>query len=159
MNHRKSDPPFTPAFVTVKLIDIGITYTYFFVIGLIMAKIFDYVYFDLLEEKKIDWETYPISLLILNITTHFFLIGVSVYFIRNLVELIPYPLEGVAGYQHNRLKELGGGAVLTFMIFIFQDNLTEKIKVCAHRIMGTYYVKGEEADNSNEIEEGDMGLD
>jgi hypothetical protein len=63
-------------------------------------------------------------------------------------------LEGVAGYQHHRLKELGGGAILTFMIFMFQDNLTDKVKIYARRVINTYSDKGkEEADNSNEIEE------
>ena len=154
MNHKKGDPPYTPTFVTVKLIDIGVTYTYFFVIGLITAKLFDFIYFDLLKEHEKDWKTYPIGLFTLNILFHFFLIGVSVYFIRNFVQLIPYPLEGVAGYQHHRLKELGGGAILTFMIFMFQDNLTDKVKIYARRVINTYSDKGkEEADNSNEIEE------
>jgi hypothetical protein len=160
MSHKRLDPPYTPTFVTVKLIDIGITYTYFFAIGLIMAKIFDYVYIDLLKEQKTNWKTYPIGLFTLNILFHFFLIGVSVYFIRNLVQLIPYPLEGIAGYQHLRLKELGGGAILTFMIFMFQDNLTDKVKIYAQRVIKTYSDKGkEEADDSNEIEESDAKLD
>ena len=137
MSHKKSDPSYTPAFVTVKLIDIGITYTYFFVLGLIMAKVFDYLYIDILQENKTDWKTYPISIFTLNLILHFFLIGVAVYFIRNFVQLIPYPLEGVAGYQHYRLKELGGGAILTFMIFLFQENLSDKVQIYAKRVVGT----------------------
>jgi hypothetical protein len=151
MSHKKSDPPYTPAFVSVKLIDIGITYTYFFVLGLIMAKAFDYVYIDILHENKTNWKTYPISIFTLNLIFHFFLIGVAVYFIRNFVQLIPYPLEGVAGYQHSRLKELGGGAILTFMIFLFQENLSDKVQIYAKRVVGTYDLKEkEEADDSNE---------
>lgn len=154
MSHKKSDVPYTPAFVVVKLIDIGITYTYFFAIGLIAAKIFDYVYLTVLQEDKTDWETYPISLFTLNLLFHFFLIGVAVYFIRNFVQLIPYPLEGVAGYQHHRLKELGGGAILTFMIFLFQENLSDKVHIYAKRVVGAYDVKlKEEADDSNDNEE------
>lgn len=136
MNHKKTAPPYTPAFVVVKLTDIGITYTYFFVIGLIVAKVFDYMYSHVLDESETDWETYPISLFTLNILFHFFLIGVTVYLIRNIVGAIPYPLDGVAGYQHHRLKELGGGAVLIFMIFLFQKNLTDKVKIYAHRVLG-----------------------
>lgn len=151
MSYKKSDPSYTPAFVTVKLIDIGITYTYFFVLGLIMAKVFDYLYIDILQENKTDWKTYPISIFTLNLILHFFLIGVAVYFIRNFVQLIPYPLEGVAGYQHYRLKELGGGAILTFMIFLFQENLSDKVQIYAKRVVGTYDLKEkEEADDSNE---------
>jgi hypothetical protein len=138
----------------VKLIDIGITYTYFFILGLVMAKVFDYVYIKRLHEDKTDWKTYPISLFTLNLLLHFFLIGVSVYFIRNVVQLIPYPLEGVAGYQHHRLKELGGGAILTFMIFLFQENLSDKVHIYAKRVIGAYDVNAkEETDDSNDTEE------
>jgi len=136
MSHRKSEPPYTPAFVTVKLMDIGFTYTYFFAIGLIVAKIFDYFYSVVLDESETEWQTYPISLFTLNLLFHFFLIGITVYLIRNVVGMIPYPLDGVAGYQHSRLKELGGGAVLTFMVFLFQKNLTDKVKIYAQRVIG-----------------------
>ena len=153
MNHKKGEPPYTPAFVSVKLIDIGITYTYFFVVGLIIAKVFDYIYSDLLDESKTDWKTYPIGLFTLNILFHFFLIGVAVYLIRNVVGAIPYPLDGMAGYQHHRLKELGGGAVLVFMIFLFQKNLTEKIKIYAKRVIGvTATAESSEVETSVEVE-------
>lgn len=153
MNHKRSDPPYTPAFVVVKLTDIGITYTYFFAVGLIVAKVFDYIYSDLLDESKTDWKTYPIGLFTLNILFHFFLIGVAVYLIRNLVSAIPYPLEGVAGYQHHRLKELGGGAVLIFMIFLFQKTLTEKVKIYAERVIGiTATAESSEVETSVEAE-------
>jgi hypothetical protein len=143
MNHKKTAPPYTPAFVSVKLIDIGITYTYFFVIGLIMAKVFDYFYSVVLDESDTDWKTYPIGQFTLNILFHFFLIGVTVYLIRNVVGMIPYPLDGVAGYQHHRLKELGGGAVLTFMVFLFQKNLTDKVKIYAQRVLGVKHMAQE----------------
>jgi hypothetical protein len=116
-----------------------------------MAKVFDYIYIDILQENKTNWKTYPISIFTLNLIFHFFLIGVAVYFIRNFVQLIPYPLEGVAGYHHSRLKELGGGAILTFMIFLFQENLSDKVQIYAKRVVGTYDLKEkEEADDSNE---------
>ena len=143
MNHKKGEPPYTPAFVSVKLIDIGITYTYFFVIGLMMAKVFDYFYSVVLDESDTDWKTYPIGRFTLNILFHFFLIGVTVYLIRNIVGMIPYPLDGVAGYQHSRLKELGGGAVLTFMVFLFQKNLTDKVKIYAQRVLGVKHMAQE----------------
>jgi len=150
--HVKKGVPYTPAFVAVKLLDIGVTYTYFFVIGLFIAKVFDYVYNNIINEKDIDWKTYPISLFTLNIIFHFFIIGVTIYAIRNLVELIPYPLDGVAGFQHKRLKELGGGAVLAFMIILFQKNLTDKIKIYAKRVVGVS--TDESADLDNELDAG-----
>ena len=67
---------------------------------------------------------------------NFFFIAIIAYLLRNVVGMIPYPLDGVAGFQHHRLKELGGGAVLLFMIFIFQTDLTKKVRIYADRVLG-----------------------
>jgi hypothetical protein len=42
--------------------------------------------------------------------------------------LIPWPLDGVFGYDHKRVKELNsGGAALVFGIFYAQDNIKDKM--------------------------------
>jgi len=127
-----SDPPFTSAFLAVKLIDIGIVTVYYFVFGVIAAKLFDKFYgkFD-----KEDYEKKSTVLIFLEIILHLFLIGVSAYVLRNIVQLIPYPLEGVAGFQHRRLKELDGGYVLSVILVLFQKNLMSKISFFTKRVI------------------------
>jgi hypothetical protein len=127
-----SDPPFTPAFLAVKLTDIGLVTMYYFVFGVIAAKLFDKFYgkFD-----KTDYETRSTILIFLEIVLHLFLIGVSAYILRNIVQAIPYPLEGVAGFKHLRLKELDGGYVLSVILVLFQKNLMSKISYFTKRVL------------------------
>ena len=125
--------PFTPLFLAVKLTDIGLTTTYFFVVGLVFAKLFDIVYGEFKEE---DYKKISKPVLLLDILFHLFLIGIAAYVLRNIVGLIPFPLEGVAGFQHKRLKELSGGTVLAMVLLFFQRNLREKITYFANSVFG-----------------------
>ncbi len=137
--------PFTPAFLAVKLTDIGLTTTYFFVIGLVFAKLFDIAYGKFKEE---DYKKISKPILLLDILFHLFLIGVTAYILRNIVGLIPFPLDGVAGFQHERLKELSGGTVLAMVLLFFQRNLRDKITYFANSVFGIEAVEK----NAEELE-------
>ena len=125
--------PFTPTFLAVKLLDIGLTTTYFFVIGLVCAKLFDVVYGKF---KKEDYKNVSKPVLFVDILAHLFLIGITAYILRNMIGLIPFPLDGVAGFQHKRLKELSGGTVLAMILLFFQQNLRDKISYFAESVLG-----------------------
>jgi hypothetical protein len=136
-NRSRSDPPYTLLFAGVKILDIGLTTAYFFIVGLVAAKVCDYIITFLFgDDSKNNWNTYPLIPFTLNIVGHLFFIGIVAYVLRNLIHLIPYPFDGVAGFQHDRLKELNGGAVLLFMIFLFQTNLVHKMHAYAERFIG-----------------------
>ena len=55
-------------------------------------------------------------------------ISVFGYIIRNVMEVIPSPFDGIAGFDHRRVKELSGGLILSFMIYYYQYNLRAKIE-------------------------------
>lgn len=125
--------PFTSAFLAVKLLDIGYVAFLYFMFGIVFAKGFDLLYgnFDKLKYKKV-----PKWKLFLEILLHVFAIGVVAYILRNIIELIPYPLDGVAGFRHSRLKELEGGHILTIVLILFQKNLEEKVKYFGESVLG-----------------------
>lgn len=125
--------PFTAAFLGVKLLDIGLTTTYFFVIGLVAAKVFDAIYGKF---KSDDYKKINKGLLFLDIVFHMFLVGITAYALRNVISLIPFPLEGVAGFEHKRLKELSGGTALSLILLFFQENLRDKITYFADSVFG-----------------------
>ncbi len=127
-----SDPQYTPLFLGVKLIDIGLVTTYYFIIGIIFAKAFDRVYGDFEQE---DYKKIGNIRLLFDILIHLFFIGVMAYILRNIIGIIPFPLEGVAGYKHERLKELEGGHILALILILFQKNLFSKIKFFAERAL------------------------
>ena len=124
------DAPFTPGFLIVKLADIGLITIYYFTIGLAFAKVFDNVYgkFDPEEYEKMSFMK-----LFGEIVLHIFILGVVAYIIRNLVNFIPFPLDGLAGFQHSRLKELNGGVVLATVLIFFQEHLKDKIVFFAEK--------------------------
>lgn len=135
-----SDPPFTPLFLSVKLIDIGLVTVYYFVIGVVFAKVFDSFYgkFD-----KDNYENVSNFRLLTEILFHLFGLGIVAYILRNIVQMIPFPLEGLGGFRHERLKELEGGHIMAIVLILFQNNLMDKIKFFAKRVFGLKVKAGE----------------
>lgn len=127
------ETPYTLQFLGVKLLDIGLVAVYFFVLGIAVAKIFDYVYGDFNEEH---YEQHSKVRLFFEIVLHLFILGVVAYLLRNIVERIPFPLDGVAGFDHGRLKELEGGHVMAIVMIFFQKNLRDKIAYFVKSVFG-----------------------
>lgn len=142
------DPKFTPGFLTIKLIDIGYVTSLYFVFGLLAAKAFDY-YYDKFDPE--DYKTLPFWKLLGSILLHTFALGVTAYILRNFIEMIPFPLDGVAGFRHHRLKELEGGVMLSVILVLFQNNLTDKINYFAKKYFGITTRSGEHVDELIEI--------
>jgi hypothetical protein len=124
--------PYTPAFLAVKLFDIGYVTFLFFAFGIVFAKGFDMIYGNFDKSK---YKNEPKWKLFLEIIIHVFAIGVVAYILRNIVELIPFPLEGVAGFKHSLLKELEGGHILTVVLILFQKNLDKKVRYFGETVL------------------------
>jgi hypothetical protein len=92
-------------------------------LGYIFSWLINKIYYNFDSNAK------PIKFLVfLEVCCQIFVIGILVYIIRNIVGLIPFPLEGIYGYQHFRLRELySGGVALTFGVFYAQENIKEKL--------------------------------
>jgi len=136
VNSKHIPVPYTPLFASVKMLDIGLTTTYFFIAGLFAAKISDYIFSFIETDDMTQWQTCSLTYFTLNIVFHLFYIGILAYILRNIVGLIPYPLDGIGGYQHARLKELGGGVILVIALYLFQTHLEQKMIIYGNRIMG-----------------------
>jgi len=108
----------------VKIIDIGyITILYFF-IGIYLAKAFDNYLgtFDKeLEEKKGFWRR------TLELIGLIWLYGIVIYIVKNLVEIIPYPLNGISGFNHLLMKELKNATLFIFIFLGFQKHFKDRI--------------------------------
>jgi hypothetical protein len=130
------DAAYTPAFVTVKLLDIGLVSVYYFAIGVVIAKIFDTFYEKFGSD---DYDKMNIFALFGDIVIHLFVLGVVIYLLRNIVEKIPSPLDGIAGFQHSRLKELDSSFVISVVLIMFQKNLSKKINAFTSRVINIDY--------------------
>ena len=108
---------------SIKMLDIGLLTVLYFSLGYIFSWLIDKIYHHFEPNDA------PIKFLVfLEVCGQLFVIGILVYILRNLIGLIPFPLDGVYGYQHTRVRELtSGGVALAFGVFYAQENIKAKL--------------------------------
>lgn len=108
----------------IKIIDIGFIAVIYTSLALIFAKITDRILgkFDSVkEEKKPKWQiTVEMFVLI-------WLFGILMYISRNIVPLIPFPLDGYQGFVHSKVKELNVAIIFSFVYMLFGEHIKSKI--------------------------------
>jgi hypothetical protein len=114
-----------------KLIDIGYVTVIYFVLGFACAVMYDKVLGKFDEKSQENKSSVRISL---ELILHIWTIGVLTYFARNLVALIPFPLDGVMGFNHLKVKELILATVFVLVLISFQDHLRDKLKYLLARL-------------------------
>jgi hypothetical protein len=112
------------SFIAIKLLGISYVTIIYFLMGFLVAKGLDRV---LADYDKINENKKPIWQVILEILVRLCLLGVLIYMARNIVERIPFPLDGVLGFNYKRLKELDNEFIFTIPVFIYHTNFSEKI--------------------------------
>ena len=110
---------------SIKLVDIGYIAALSFIIayffGYYLDRLFVYFY-------GTDHAHKSAFILSLEILSQIIAVGMVSYISRNVFELIPFPLNGIYGYDHLRLKEMKtpGGFLMIFLV-MFQYQLQNKI--------------------------------
>jgi hypothetical protein len=115
----------------VKVLDIGYIASLHFVTAFIVSEAIDRM---MGKFNKVEADKKSVARLFAEIIVHVCFLGIIVYMLRNLVEIIPFPFDGVHGFSHKRLKELSGGVALTFSLFYFQYHLKSKMDYVAKRV-------------------------
>lgn len=126
MNYKKEI-----AIRTIKLIDIGFITSIYLVLGIVLAKLCDIYLGDFdenAENKKPRWIC--ISELIL----YFWFLGIIIYIIRNIVPLIPFPMNGIYGFKHEKVKELSGDTTFAVAFVYFQNYYQKKLQNILSRL-------------------------
>lgn len=108
----------------IKILDIGFITAIYLTFGLVLAKLCDHFLGEFDEAKE---NQKPLWQVLIELFFYLWFIGVIVYLVRNIVQLIPFPFHRVYGYDHFRVKELIN-AVIFFVTFLqFQKYYQEKI--------------------------------
>ena len=64
---------------------------------------------------------------VIKISTQIALLMVIAYLVRNVVDRTHFPLNGLFGYNHLKLKEINGGIIIAFALLVTQYNLKHRI--------------------------------
>jgi hypothetical protein len=119
-------------FRLTKIADIGYITILYAIAALILAKVFDKVskVLDVEDDSK---KSSP--RLFFEIILYLWAAGIVIYGVRNLMELVPSPFDGVYGLEHLRVKELGNAGVFVFIFFYFEESLKKKMTVLYNRLL------------------------
>jgi len=98
----------------IKMLDIGYITVLYFVSAIIVGKIFNYMFGTYLPDQDTGKSTFRIAI---ELCAIIWLIGVSTYIIRNIIEILPNPFENILDSHHKKLKELSTSTVYTLILY------------------------------------------
>jgi hypothetical protein len=107
----------------IKCLDIGFVTCIYAVMAIICAAITD----RLLDDTPQEEHSKPAWRRMVDMVCIMWLYGMLIYFARNLVPHIPFPLDNVSGYSHMRLKELHNATVFTFLYMLFSEKIKSRL--------------------------------
>lgn len=99
---------------SIKILDIGFITIIYFISAILISKFLNYLFGPYDPEKDKDKSKYLIGLELCGII---WLMGISIYLIRNIVEKIPSPFDTMYGFQHNKVKELSSAGIYTIILY------------------------------------------
>jgi len=94
---------------STKILNIGWATVAYFLITLFTLFVLEKIYEKLTTRE-----------LVYDLIIYLWIIGVATYIVRNLFVLFPFPLDGIMGYDHTKVKEVTNATV--FSIFIISLN-------------------------------------
>jgi hypothetical protein len=121
---------------SIKILDIGYVTALFFLAGYYTAQYYEKAFRHFFGEPS-TFASKSNTRLLMEILLQVAVIGMMAYILRNLIEKIPYPLNGMKGYDHMKLKELAGPGLITFFLVIFSFDLQQKIMTVRNRAISS----------------------
>ena len=117
---------------SIKCVDISLIGIYYLVLGILFAMALNELFKETKKEKQMLKKSMPHLLLKLLMQTS--LIMISVYIMRQIVKRIPFPLDGVCGYDHMRIKEINGAVIMAFVVITLQTNYGADLTVLTNQL-------------------------
>ena len=108
-----------------KIIDIGYVSMLYIMLAILTSYVFDSFLGKFNKEEEDKKSTVRI---IAELLGFFWAYGIIIYVTRNIVKLIPFPLDNMGGYVHYSLKDLHSAGMFTVVFFYFQTNMKARLQ-------------------------------
>jgi hypothetical protein len=118
--------------IALKFLDIFLLSGYYFIAGFFIASAIDFVIGKFSSQND---ETKPTWQLFAEAIWYTFVLLVVFYIVRNIIERIPFPFDGLYGFQHSRVKERTGDVIFVFILFYYQEFYVQKLKFLHNRLV------------------------
>ena len=125
-----------PNITAIKIIAIAfITIIYSFAGILLVIGSDKYLLTDFYDKTDEDLEKKTTIQHMIETTIILALFGIIAYIGRNILQEIPFPLDGLHGFKYLNVKEVSSGSLLLWIIINYSVVLTNKIKIIRKRLI------------------------
>lgn len=114
----------------IKLIDLGYIGATHFLVGFFVSRGIDTLCGPFNADAERKKSTVRVMLEVIGLM---WFNAVVLYIIKNTMEHIPSPLDGLGGFEHARVKEIKSAPLLAFALLYYQSHLQEKLKALYNR--------------------------
>jgi magnesium-transporting ATPase (P-type) len=116
----------------ITIINLGFIVILYLLLAFFFSKLIDKIEepdnLEIIKKK-------PIYMLILEIILFFWIVSIILYIVWNITPMIPFPLDGIMGYDHLKVKELHLASLFTFILFFLQKNYKLKLDYVYSKIL------------------------
>jgi hypothetical protein len=120
-------------FLVAKSTDLALVTIYYFTLAL-ASSIGLQMIIQHYDSTSKDSEKKSTLRLFFEVVFSIFFVALTFWVIRNIVERIPFPLEGYGGYKHARLHTTATSGIAALTLILFQTSLTDKIRILNYRL-------------------------
>ena len=125
-----------PNITLIKIIAIAFVTIIYSFGGLLITALADrYLIKDFYDRTDEELEKKSTSRHIGETTIILALFGILAYIGRNVLQEIPFPLEGVYDFKYMNVKEVASGSLILWIIINYSPVLTNKIKIIRKRLV------------------------
>jgi hypothetical protein len=115
----------------IKVLDIFFASFVYICAAFLVSLILDKYFFPKFNEEKEKKKKFIIS--VFEVCFIVGLIGVISYVIRNLIQMIPFPLDGLYGFKHLMVGEVRSGALFSAYVILLNSYLQKKLIVIKNK--------------------------
>jgi hypothetical protein len=118
----------------IKIIDIAFITFLYGIAGMFFAIVLDKYIFKYISFQKKDDIDKNKWILFFEILVCLTINGIVAYLLRNTLQMIPFPFNGIYEFSHLRVNEVKSGSIIVTILMYFSKILREKISILRNKM-------------------------